>query len=276
MAVLSRPTASADAVILRIWPTGETSVIASIVTREFGYVRVIAKGARGERSLLRPLVQPGRLVNVEFSLRPDRDLQYLKGGQVLLDAQTSGGGLERTAYLLAAVEIADRCRPGGERDSNVFILCCSFLQMLSSQSPGDAGLFYAFEFNLLDLHGVGPELHSCANCGRGREDGLDRGARFCPDEGGVVCRRCIAEGSGRFGRPLSRDAYAFMLGLDRGDGDVIKTVATHAALRREVGIHLHGFLQYHVPTYRLPAALELLRQPTVGDRRAEAREDTQS
>ena len=107
MTVLPRPSASADAVVLRTWPTGETSVIASTVTAEHGFVRLIAKGARGERSVLRPLVQPGRLVNAEFSLRPDRELQYLKGGQVLLDPAAAGPGLERTAYLLAALELLD-------------------------------------------------------------------------------------------------------------------------------------------------------------------------
>lgn len=276
MAVLSQPVASSDAVVLRTWPTGETSVIASMVTGEHGYVRMIAKGARSERSTLRPLVQPGRLVNVEFGLRPDRELQYLKGGQVLLDTQMGDGGLERTAYVLAVVELADRCRPSGDRDRDVFVLCRSFLQMLSSRSPGDAGLFYAFEFNLLDLHGIGPEIGSCAHCGSTGEEDPARGARFCPDVGGLVCRSCGAEGIGGFGRPLTRGAHEILLGIDRGDGEAIAVVASDSALRREIGIHLHGFLQFHVPTYRLPAALELLRRPETAKQRASARKDDQS
>ncbi|HPF35250.1 MAG TPA: DNA repair protein RecO [Candidatus Krumholzibacteria bacterium] len=261
MTVLPRPAASADAVVLRTWPTGETSVIASTVTAEHGFVRLIAKGARNERSVLRPLVQPGRLVNAEFSLRPDRELQYLKGGQVLLDPAAADPGLERTAYLLAALELLDRCRPGGERDGRVFPLCRNFLGMLSSSSPGDAGLFYALELNLLDLHGVTPEIGGCAQCGDDVAPDDAGGARFCGAAGGVVCRRCAAEGHGAGGRPLSRAALGVLRGVSAGEAAAYAQVGAEPSLRREVGIHLHGFLAYHVPTYRLPAALELLRPP---------------
>ncbi len=85
MGVMSRPSASTEALVLRCWPCGETSTIASLLTREHGFVKVIAKGARGPRSQLRPLIEPGRLVNVEFSLDARRELQYLRGGGVDLD-----------------------------------------------------------------------------------------------------------------------------------------------------------------------------------------------
>jgi len=263
--VLPRPTASSDAVVLRTWPAGETSVIASTVTEGHGFVRLIAKGARNERSVLRPLVQPGRLINAEFGLRPDRELQYLKGGQVLADPGSAEARLETTAYLLAALELLDRCRPGGERDLRVFPLCRNFLRMLSSSSPGDAGLFYALELNLLDLHGVAPETDGCAQCGDDVDADGAGGARFCAAAGGVVCRRCAGAGHGAGGRPLSRAALAALRGLAAGETDAYARISADPALRREVGIHLHGFLAYHVPTYRLPTALELLRPPAPAD-----------
>lgn len=269
MTVLPRPAVSSDAVVLRTWPTGETSVIASTVTADHGYVRLIAKGARGERSALRPLVQPGRLINAEFGLRPDRELQYLKGGQVLTDPRAAAAGLEATAYLLAAVELADRCRPGGERDARVFPLCRNFLRMLSSASPGDAGLFYALELNLLDLHGVIPEIGGCAQCGADVATDVSGGARFCAAAGGLVCRVCAGEGHGAGGRPLTRGALGVLRGLVAGETESYAAVSTDPSLRREVGIHLHGFLAYHVPTYRLPAALELLRPPAPTARKDE-------
>ncbi|NCQ33592.1 hypothetical protein GW813_00675, partial [bacterium] len=70
MSVLPRPVACTDALVLRSWPCGETSAIASYLTRDHGYVKVIAKAARRPRSQLRPLVEPGRLIGVEFGLDP--------------------------------------------------------------------------------------------------------------------------------------------------------------------------------------------------------------
>ena len=82
MSVLSRPAASSPALVLRTWNCGETSVIASLLTRDHGFVKVIAKAARRPKSSLRALVEPGRIVNAEFSLDPARELQYLRGGGV--------------------------------------------------------------------------------------------------------------------------------------------------------------------------------------------------
>ena len=55
MGVMSRPAASTEALVLRAWPCGETSAVVSLLTRDHGYVKVIAKAARSGRSRLRPL-----------------------------------------------------------------------------------------------------------------------------------------------------------------------------------------------------------------------------
>ena len=260
MGVLPVPTAASRAVVLRIWPTGETSVLASLLTEDHGYVKVIAKGARGERSVLRPLVQPGRLIDAEFSLRPDRELQYLKGGQLLGDPGGAAVDLERTAYLLAALDLVDRCRPGGDRDLRLFDLCRRFLQVLSSSASGGAtSRFYAFEMCLLDLHGMAPELDHCAQCGD-QTRGAERGLRFDAASGGLVCRRCASLGAGSAGRPLDADSLEALRRMTSGDLDADPVVDDDRTRRREIGIHLHKFMIYHVPTYRLPAALELLRR----------------
>lgn len=274
--MLARPTAASRAIVLRTWPTGETSVLASLLTEDHGYVKVIAKGARGERSVLRPLVQPGCLVDVEFSLRPDRELQYLKAGQILDDPGRTAPDLERTAYLLAALDLVDRCRPGGDRDLGLFDLCRRFLQVLSSATSGSGtSRFYAFEMSLLDLHGMAPVLDHCAHCG---EPALDdgRGLRFDAASGGLVCRRCVAGGVGVAGRPLGLRSLEAMRRMAGDTLDAEPEIDGDRARRREVGIHLHRFMNYHVPMYRLPAALELLRRrrtpdPRVGDRESDER-----
>jgi hypothetical protein len=50
-----------------------------------------------------------------------------------------------------------------------------------------------------------------------------------------------------------------MRGMTAGNLDLGGGLAFERPLRREIGAHLHNFLGYHLPGYRLPAALELLR-----------------
>ena len=138
MGLLSRPTVSTAALVLRAWSCGDTSAVVSLLTQDHGYVKVIAKAARGPRSRLRPLIEPGRLVTVEFSMDPHRELQFLRGGEVDLDPMAEGATLERSAFLLGALELVDRCRP----------------QSGEATSGGDAGVSTPLRVCGRSMHGV--------------------------------------------------------------------------------------------------------------------------
>jgi DNA repair protein RecO (recombination protein O) len=276
MGVLSQPSISTDAVVLRAWSCGETSVIASLLTRELGFVRVLAKAARRPQSRLRPLVEPGRLLNVDFSLNPTRELQYLRSGSVDLDPLTGGLTLEQSAFLLAALELVDRCRPllgaeGATSPSVMFDVCDAFIRMLSSLSDGDsARLFFAFEWQLLAYHGLDPEVQCCSSCGSVECSGNSSSKStlkgngnagkvlwFSASEGGLVCSTCGQQSN--VGRPLSAHGLQEFRAYDDGSFLEENHIEMTRALRREVGAHLHRFLGFHMPGYRLPTALDLLR-----------------
>jgi DNA repair protein RecO (recombination protein O) len=271
VSVLPRPAASDRGVVLRVWPTGETSSVASVLTAEHGLVRLLAKGARQTRSRLRPLVQPGRLVELEFSLDPARELQFLRGGGLLRDPLAAAPTLEKSAYLQAALELVDRCRPGHGHEAGLFPLCHGFLEVLSCAGPGrEAALFYAFETALLELLGTGPELAGCVHCGRDRDDLAGGGLWFSPAGGGLVCGDCARAQGVAGARPLTAESLALWPELTAAprrwpDRTLPRAVA------RDWGVMLHRFLEYHLPGYRLPAALALLR----AGRGADARDRTE-
>ncbi len=269
MSVLPQPAAACDGIVLRAWPCGETSVIASLLTRDLGYVKVLAKAARRPNSRLRALVEPGRVVAVEFSLDPGRELQYLRGGSVELDALGPGTTLEHSAFLQGALELVDRCRPLGgpataEGDhtpaSELFEICEAFILVLSSPSRSRPDLaFFAFEWELLARHGMAPEVAGCTSCGTAHQELTAAALWFSPSEGGAICGNCAGrEGVGR-GRPLGAAALALFAQMASGRLDLSQEKPFERPLRREIGAHLHNFLGYHLPGYRLPAALELLR-----------------
>lgn len=259
MSLLPQPTGSGRAVILRRWPAGESSLVASALVEGHGLLRLLAKGARQPRSRLRPLVEPGRLADLEFSLYRDRDLQYLRGGCLVLDPLAGAARLEQSAYLQAAVELVDRCQPGHGHESGLFRLCQAYLQVLSSAAAGcEAGLFYAFEVALLDLLGMRPLLEACTRCGRGAAQLRAGGHWLSPAAGGLVCGSCAAQGAGAGATPLG-EAHLAAWSTIAAAPDAWPTEALPRALARDWGVVLHRFLACHLPGYRLPAALLLLK-----------------
>jgi len=264
MGVISKPSAHGPALVLRKWTCGETSLIASLLTRDLGYVKVIAKGARKANSRLRALVEPGRLVEVEFGLDPHRDLQYLRGGSVHLDGLTATPDLDRTCFMLGALELVDRCRPFEANRPHptapeLFAVCEEFLRVLSSEShPDPALLFFSFEWEFLEFHGLAPEVLTCVACGQAlRPDGA-LPVYFDAVEGGAQCGDCRERNDGAV-RDLGAETLTWLQrfaagGLPRDHGEVLAR-----PVRRELGATLHRFLGYHLPGYRLPAALDMLR-----------------
>jgi DNA repair protein RecO (recombination protein O) len=267
VSILPRPVASGRALVLRIWPSGETSLVASVLVAEHGMVRLLAKGARQSRSRLRGLVQPGRLADLEFSLDPSRELQYLRGGTLVLDPLARAPSLEKSAYLQAALEIVDRCRPGDGHEAGLFALCHDFIQVLScADTGGEVALYYAFEAALLDLQGVRPLLDTCTRCGRDRAHLRDNALWLDPASGGLVCATCAAGGGAAGARPLTPATLAAWPALSAAPGEWPQMTLTRT-VARDWGVMLHRFLEYHLPGYRLPAALDLLRtrRPAVSD-----------
>ncbi len=269
MGILPQPSVSCDSLVLRVWPCGETSVIASLLTVDYGYVKVIAKGARGPKSQLRALVEPGRMVNVEFSLDARRELQYLRGGTVEWEAFGPGITLEKSAFLQACLELADRCRPVSNAPetnenhgpaSELFRICDRFIRVLSSPTCVRSDLvFFAFEWELLTAHGMAPEVNRCTSCDLACDDLPDATLWFSPAEGGVVCGACGRDLEVSRGKPLSPTVWGIFTLMASGELDLEAETPLEKPIRRELGAHLHNFLGYHLPGYRLPAALDLLR-----------------
>jgi len=259
VSVLPRPVGASRALVLRIWPSGETSLVASVLSQDHGLLRLMAKGARQERSRLRPLVQPGRLADMEYSLDPARELQYLRGGALVLDPLVADPRLETSAYLQAALEIVDRCRPGDGLEAGLFALCHDYVHVLSCADRGhEAALFYAFEVALLDLQGIRPQLESCTQCQNDQDQVLGGALWLSPAAGGLVCGDC-AHGEALAGaRPLSAETLSVWTSLSTAP---VSWPACELPRRvaRDWGVMLHRFLEYHLPAYRLPSALDLLR-----------------
>jgi len=262
--ILSRPVVHSEALVLRVWSCGESSAVVSLLTGQEGFVKVLAKGVRKPGSRLRPLIEPGRLVEVEFSLDPGRDLQFLRSGSVVLDPMTGVPTLEKTAYLLGALELVDRCRPLGHAAGHrgtvgLFEVCGDYVRMLFSPScRAPANLFFAFEWELLERHGMAPEIDSCISCGGSLAGTAGSPLWFSPGDGGAVCGSCAIAGLAGL-RPLGREALRFLGNLSTDGLDCPPEGPMPRSLRREVGTVLHFFMGYHLPGYRLPAALELLR-----------------
>lgn len=238
-------------VVLKAYPYGESSVVAVMLTRTHGKVRLLAKGARSSRSALQGSLRTGNVSEIVFYFRPDRGLQLLKEIGTVETFEAESGDLERLCLFQAGLEIIDRSVVDRSADERAFDLIERFMTLLPA-APDPWALFFALEIDVLKLAGSFPSTAGCACCGKSI---ADEAIAIDAASGYVSCASC---GSAK-GRVLSSAASALIHRMDARGLEGACGEKLERRERKEIGELLHRFFASHVEGYRLPYALRLCK-----------------
>ncbi|MEI8229210.1 MAG: DNA repair protein RecO [Planctomycetota bacterium] len=181
---------NAQGIVIRAVPFGETSCVATLFTREFGKLRVLAKGAWRPKSAF------------------DAALDLLSICQVLVLRKSSGGldlltearldhrfriGRSMAAFHggMEVAELLDALTADADPQPELFDVAETTLLELSAYEGQDRAvraLLVHTELAMLRIVGHAPALGRCAEC-RAAIDPQGRCA-FGMLDGGVLCPRC--------------------------------------------------------------------------------------
>lgn len=174
------------AIVLASSPYRETSQLATLLTRDLGRVRVLAKGIRNRR-----WGEVGALDLLTYGTVT----VYVGRGDLHLLGETAPfrqwarlrEDLDRIYGAFWWIELARRMGPDRVPDAPWFRLVCHGAHVLDQCGQIRPVLDW-LALRALALHGVLPRLDGCAACGAP----LERIAtpRFDQVSGGVVCERC--------------------------------------------------------------------------------------
>ena len=185
------PVYTSDALILRTYKLAEADRIVVFLTRDRGKKRGVAKGARRAKSRFTGGLEALTRASVAYYERELRDLvriNYIEPQRSALAAVARGtGDASALGHAEYFAELIDEWAPEGHADERLYRLGASAIDALAAGAPIDRLARY-FEFWLLRLQGVYPQLTACPACG----GPFDGGAVMPPREQHYVCRRCAA------------------------------------------------------------------------------------
>ena len=248
------------AISLKSYWLGETSKVVVCYTRDYGKVRLVAKGARKGGGRLGAALEPMHVSGVVFYLRQGRDLSLVSQAEIERQWSELRRDVVRMAYAGAALELTDALVSEREPDPGLFDLLERTLDRVAGAPPSLLDVvLWSFELSLAAALGYAPELVCCVACG----GPLDGCVSFAARRGGVVCGNCLAEEPGA--RPLSDSAARLLASMsssigaarpESGGGAAGPSTGTAAALmapdddisvavRDEVSETLMGFLEEH-------------------------------
>ena len=196
-----------EALSLRSYRLGETSLIVSLFTREFGLMRCVAKGARGPKSRFGASLEPGVRVNAVVYRKLSRDLQLLTKSDIVEVHPALWEDPDRFAAATQVLEFLERAAYGEAGEPELLDLACETLRTMSpAPVPCLELLVRGFEIQACERLGYAPELVVCLECRKP----LHQGGLFHPIRGGLLCGSPCggAEGSFRLSERTRRTMVA--------------------------------------------------------------------
>jgi DNA repair protein RecO (recombination protein O) len=229
------PLYSDEAIVLRTHKLAEADRIITLLTRQHGVVRAVAKGVRRTTSRFGSRLEP--FTHVDLQLAVGRNLD------VITQAETRDPYGARIAddydrYTAASVmlETAERL-VSEEREPALqqYLLLVGALRAICDTGRPPAQVLDAFLLRSLAVAGWAPSFDVCTRCGAPGPH-----VAFNPSAGGMLCPDCRLPGSAR---PAS-ETVAALAALLSGDWDVV--LATDDRHLREASTLVAAYLAWHL------------------------------
>lgn len=229
------PSFRTEGVVLRTHKLGEADRIITLLTRDRGKVRAVAKGVRRTRSKFGARLEP--FSHVDLLLHAGRTLDIVSQAESI-DAFGQHLALDYSRWTVGQSMLETVDRLTGEQSPDVadhYVLLVSALRTLTQGSHNAALVLDAYLLRSLALSGYEPTLDACVVCGQ-------PGAQpfFHVPSGGAVCAQHRPPGS-IAPRP---EALATMTALLTGDWRVAEQ--SDPATRRDVAGMVAAYAQWHL------------------------------
>ena len=225
-----------EGLTLRKASIGEADLVLTVFTAERGKVRAVGKGARRSSSKLVGHLEP--LTLSRFSMAQGRDLDIVSQAEVIDGFASVKADLPTMTRGLYVAELLDGFGPEDSPSPSLLRLAINVLREMPGAAEPEMPLRY-FEFHLLRLTGMLPELYQCVECRRGIEPGEHR---FSINLGGVLCSSCTPIDA--WVRPLSLRAMKVLRFMHRGSLSKASALSVNPALAAELKAILSNTVRY--------------------------------
>ena len=174
--------------MLRSRTIGEDDLLVEFLTPQYGRVHGIARHGRKSHKRFGPVLEPLNIVRLSY--RDGGGLVSLREAVLADPLIRLENDLERLAEGLYFIDLIRQWAPERNPDPRLYILLKESLQALSD-GAAVLKLVARFEYRLLDLAGLKPNLEGCSDCGRPHEAGT---FYFVFTDGGIFCGNCLPVG----------------------------------------------------------------------------------
>jgi len=232
------------AIVLRARPFGESDKIVSFLTRDFGKIFGIAKGALRSRKRFVNSLEPLALVNLCFQDRVHSNLAFILTAELTFGYRQLVNSFESISHAAYLVEITDGLI--GEREENGAVYQHLSESLRELEAHGTSHRFLtAYELKLLRLVGYQPVLDHCQRCAKAPGTWTTRPWYFSVIDGGILCDSCAA--CRRETQPISVKAIEVLAALQAENGNFPPSLLLPFSVISEIRAVMMRLVEHYMP-----------------------------
>ncbi len=225
-----------EAIIIRRSDFGEADRLLTLLTRDYGKLRAIAKGARKPQSRKTGHVE--LFMRSQFMLAKGRNLDIVTQVELIEPHRVLSADLVRATYAAYVVELLDSFTPEEERQVAIYELLRDTLGRLDTSDNVRLVARY-FELRLLSLVGYQPQLFYCVVSG----EPIEQADQYIsPEEGGLIAAAHLSPAIRA--RQVSAGAVKVLRFLQTRAWDTVAHLQLRDDLHRELEMVMHYYIQY--------------------------------
>lgn len=171
-----------DGIVIKTHDYGETHKIITLMSKTFGKISALARGAKKPKSRMAAVTQP--FIYGTFFIYLSDGLSTIQQGEVLHSLRGIREDITKTAYAAYILELTDKLLDKNDADGFIFDQLYHTLAWIAEEE--DAGVpIMMYELKLFQKAGFAPTIHQCVHCGRKQFP-----YHFSVAEGGFLCQNC--------------------------------------------------------------------------------------
>jgi DNA repair protein RecO (recombination protein O) len=244
-----------EAIVLKSLKFGDTSKIVTLYTKDYGKIKVIAKGIRKPKSRLAGTLETFFHIQIVFYKKLTTEIYLLSQAEIIKPFQKLTKDLSRYAFASGALELLDKLITGEEPNPKLFELTLdtlSFMESCPQKSLEKSFWFYVL--NLADILGYKPKFDRCISCNKVIPAEF---ILFSPEKGGIVCQKCARQDQAYL--RLSKDSARSALKLQSIKLEKLNSYNIPKEELHEISNVVLNLLDYHTGRGRDLKSLEFLK-----------------
>ncbi len=230
---------STEGIVLKKQNLRETSVILTLLTRDFGKIAGVLKGARGPKAAIGVNPQIFSLNSIVFYEGKRSNLNSISQCDLKDFFWPIRNDFEKTIYADYFLELVDIITMEGDVDEGVYGLLLDSLAMLTRPISAKRAA-RIFEIKMMHISGFMPEFKECSIC-RGQNGG---DMRFSLRLGALLCGRCKSKDGAAI--KVSNGSINFIEKVKRTPLDMLTRVKVSQDVGRELEVFLRRFVDYQI------------------------------